>query len=122
MKKGSYRIIIQRSTEVLITIDDAKSFEASRLAWLEENPEGDYLAALAVRIERNERPAPPGARIKIDIEDFEIVQVRTCRHCGCTDNDACRLSTGACSWVSDDLYSNPYCLAARAAEEKEVAV
>lgn len=121
LKKGSYRFVIQRSTEVLITIDDPTSFEASRLAWLEANPDSDYLAAMAVQVERDEAPATPGARIKIDIEDFDIAQVRTCRHCGCTENDACRLSSGACHWVAEDLCSNPFCLALRKSEEgKEV--
>lgn len=116
LKKGSYRIVIQRSTEVLITIDDSTSFEASRIAWLEANPEGDYLAAIAVQVERGEAPVTPGARTKIGIEDFDIAQVRTCRHCGCTENDACRLSTGACFWVAEDLCSNPFCIAARKSE------
>lgn len=118
MKKGSYRYVIHRSTEVLITIKDPIAFAASRLAWLEENPDGDYLAAMAVQVERDEAPVTPGSIIKIDVQDFKIDQVRTCRYCGCTENDACSLSTGPCSWVAEDLCSNPFCISARQAEKE----
>jgi hypothetical protein len=42
-----------------------------------------------------------------DDEDPSILamddeEVRTCRECGCTDDDACE---GGCEWVEDDLCS-----------------
>lgn len=124
MKKGSYRFIIHRTTEVLITVDDPSLFETGRLAWEANNAadlSSDYLTSIAIRVERSERPDTPGARHKVDADDLVIEQVRTCRHCGCTENDACSLSTGPCSWVEEDLCSNPFCIAARQAEaEKEV--
>lgn len=122
MKKGSYRFIIQRTTEVLITVDDPVTFEASRLLWQPANPDNNYLSSIAVLIERDEAPVTPGARCKVDVQDMVLEQVRTCRHCGYTEYDACRLSTGPCQWLAEDLCSNPFCVAARQAEvEKEVA-
>ncbi|HEY5412167.1 MAG TPA: hypothetical protein VIJ94_15715 [Caulobacteraceae bacterium] len=43
---------------------------------------------------------------------------RTCRVCGCTQHNACMVSKtetnwiGPCSWVAEDLCSNPDCLKA----------
>lgn len=35
---------------------------------------------------------------------------RACRHCGCTENDACVLPDQNCHWVSRDCCSNPICI------------
>lgn len=128
MKKGSYRFIIQRTTEVLITVDDLEAFASGELEWKKKQefaylPGSDYLSSIALQVERDEIETGtlPGARSKIDADDLVIEKVRTCRHCSCTENDACSLSTGPCSWLDDDLCSNPFCVAARQAEaEKEV--
>ena len=128
MKKGKYRFIIQRTTEILITVYDPASFAQGELDWKTKSefayiPGSDYLSAIALQVERDEMGGDlPGARAKIDADDLVIEKVRTCRHCGCTENDACSLSTGACSWVADDVCSNPFCVALETAQaEKEVA-
>lgn len=128
MKKGSYRFIIQRTTEVLITVDDLEAFASGELEWEKKKefaylPGSDYLASIALQVERDEIETGtlPGARAKIDADDLVFEKVRTCRHCGCTENDACRLSTGPCSWISFDVCSNPFCIALEASQaEKEV--
>lgn len=129
MQKGKYRFIIQRTAEVLITVDDPTAFESGRLEWEKKRefayiPGSDYMSSIALLVERDEIETGtlPGARAKIDADDMVFEKVRTCRHCGCTENDACSLSTGPCSWLDDDLCSNPFCVAARQAEvEKEIA-
>jgi hypothetical protein len=35
----------------------------------------------------------------------EIVEIRACRRCNCTELDACLDSAGPCSWVENDLCS-----------------
>lgn len=135
MKKGSYRFIIQRTTEILITVDDLDAFAQGEQEWEKKTeityiPGSDYLSAIAFQVERDEidTGTVPGARCKIDRDDVVFEKVRTCRHCGCTENDACYLNTGPCSWanneamsVDEDLCTNPFCIAARLAEaEKEV--
>lgn len=45
----------------------------------------------------------------------------TCRHCGCTEDRACRLSTGdSCCWVDQTctVCSNPACMRAEAARKQ----
>src|SRR5262245_33942608 len=108
MQKGKYRFIIQRTTEVLITVDDPAAFKTGELEWEKKKefayiPGSDYLSAIAFQVERDEMGGDlPGARAKIDADDLVFEKVRTCRHCGCTENDACSLSTGPCSWVEED--------------------
>lgn len=37
---------------------------------------------------------------------WDVFDLRVCRACGCTDNDACLSDAGPCSWVEYDLCSS----------------
>lgn len=54
------------------------------------------------------RPALEEINRELNREDG----VRRCRICGCTEDEPCELDDGPCSWVEEDLCSNPECLAA----------
>lgn len=121
MKKGSYRFIIQRTTEILITVDDLAALEIAMRGWEgnylhdvyadAESIEEKYLRALAFLIERGETPHTEGIRHKVDGQHFYIEALRTCRHCGCTEDDACHLGDEVfCHWVAEDVCSNPDCV------------
>jgi hypothetical protein len=122
MQKGSHRFIIQRTTEVLITVDDPSALETALQGW-EGNPlhdayadadskEEGFLRSLAFLIERGETPhTTEGIRYKVDNQHFYLEALRTCRHCGCTQGDACHLGDEVfCHWVADDVCSNPDCV------------
>jgi hypothetical protein len=49
---------------------------------------------------------------------MSVVQPGVCRHCGCTENNACRLEDGEmCCWIdySRLVCSNPKCMRAEGA-------
>lgn len=65
------QIEIHRRTTVLITVDDDEAFRAAAAAEgiaLEKAEE-----ALAIRVERGERPSFPGVRYKVETETLKIV-------------------------------------------------
>jgi hypothetical protein len=50
-----------------------------------------------------------------------VIRAGTCRHCGCTEEDPCRLNTGEpCSWADDTrtVCSRPSCMKAEAARKR----
>lgn len=49
---------------------------------------------------------------------MSMIQPGTCRHCGCTEDDACRLETGDPCWWTDReqvVCSSPSCILAEQA-------
>lgn len=129
MQKGKYRFIVQRTQKVLLTITDEEQFKQDFTHWAnllgqdraEEVTELDYLRSRARAL--NHLACPVSIEIEANNERLYIEDIRTCRHCGCTEDEACSLSTGPCSWVADDLCSNPSCVDLEAAQaEKEVAL
>lgn len=124
MLKGNYRFILQRTMEVRINVVDSAAFQAEYDNWLKDAPDDPspeaYLQFIALLIERGENPIVRGTLDSIEGEDLIIEAVRTCRHCGCTENTPCRLGEhGCCAWADEDVCTNPTCLAA-AELEKEV--
>lgn len=129
MKKGKYRILVTQTTDVQITVFDLELFNQDYEAWknlhadtVEDITEEDFLAARAIisvsgsTSEKYKR----GLTIIHRHSDQEIEHARTCRHCGCTEYDACILSTGPCSWIAADVCSTPYCVVLETAQaEKE---
>ena len=48
------------------------------------------------------REVMPNASLWPEGPDLAALDIRACRHCGCTDFSAC---AGGCSWVAEDLCS-----------------
>ena len=76
----------------------------------------DYLRSRAQAI--NHLACPASIDRQLENEHFYIEEVQACRHCGCTENDACETEDGPCHWVSEDVCSNPDCIAAEEAEKE----
>lgn len=127
MKKGKYRFIIQRTQEVLLTITDEDQFKKDFTAWANllgpertgEVTEIDYLRSRAHKL--NDRLCPSALDKEVTNERLYIEDVRTCRHCGCTDGNACHLAKRNCDWHDTlDCCTNPDCIAKEVADlEKE---
>ena len=107
MQEGKYRITVTRSTEVRITIADKALFLKDYTAWknmygdsADDVTEEDFLAARAIMSVAggNGGKYSRGITIIHLHSDQEIEHHRTCRHCGCTDSDACQLESGNCDW------------------------
>lgn len=130
MKLGKYNIRVTRTTDVQITIADLELFNQDYQAWQNmygdsacDVTEEDFLASRAIMSVAGgtSEKYNNGLTIIHKYSDQDIEHIRTCRHCGCTEYEACSLSTGPCSWLDEDLCSNPFCIASRQAEqEKEV--
>jgi len=129
MKLGKYRINVTRSTEVRITVADLQLFQEDFERWKQLGDPGDDIteedfltarAIMSISGQTNEKYNRSLTIIHLH-SDQEIEHIRTCRYCGCSDDDACSLSTGPCEWVAADVCSNPYCVALEIAQaEKEV--
>ena len=128
MKNGKYRILVTRHTEVQITVAYLSLFQEDfqKLHQLGEDPdavtEEDFLAARAIMSISGSTSEMYNRGLTIIhlYSDQHVDHIQTCRHCGCTDYNACSLSTGPCSWVAEDVCSNPFCVALETAQaEKE---
>jgi len=122
MKPGKYKFIIQHTTTVCITVADPELFQKDFEAWYnlvgdagEPVVEAEFLQARAMK--HNDKYSNGHTR-SIEFEHVYVERLRTCRHCGCTEQAACELPDGPCSWAAEDVCTNPDCLAA---EEKEGA-
>jgi hypothetical protein len=125
MKIGKYRITVTRSTEVEITVADLELFNQDYEAWKAISPEtADYvteenfLAARAIiSVAGGDGRYNRGIVIIHKYSDQHIEHHRTCRHCGCKDDEACDLESGPCGWHDTlDCCTNPDCIAAEEAE------
>ena len=129
MKKGKYRFIVQRTQEVLLTITDEAQFQKDFEHWAhllgpdraEEVTELDYLRTRADILRLSRLDTPASLQREVTGTHVYIEDLRTCRHCGCTDEDACRLANGNCDWHDTlDCCTNPDCVAAEAAESQPI--
>lgn len=77
-----------------------------RLAWATKNFQDEVRDIYA----RDDKLKP--VLEQIDLIAAAKVGERRCRICGCTDYEPCYLDDGPCSWVEEDLCSNPDCLEA----------
>lgn len=132
MKLGTYTFSIQRTMQVRIQIVNEATFRLDYENWKKDEPDDDseaaYLQFIALSIHQGENPVIRGTLFGIGDDDLVVEQVRACRHCGCTEHHGCVTTdehnrpVSICSWVSEDLCSNPECLKKAAAEaEKDVA-
>lgn len=123
MKPGKYKFIVQYTTTVCITIADPELFRKDFEEW--ESRYGDAACEPATEAEflhsrarHHNAKYSNGHTRQEEHEHVYVEQLRTCRHCGCTEQTACELEDGPCSWAGEDLCNNPDCLAAA---EKEGA-
>lgn len=125
MKKGKYRFIVQRTQEVLLTITDEAQFKADFEHWAnllgpdraDESTELDYLRSRAYILRLSAQDRPISLQREINRTHVHVEDLHTCRHCGCTDDNACQLAKGNCDWHDTlDCCTNPDCIAAEVAE------
>lgn len=127
MQKGKYRFIHQRTSHVEIEVFDPLKFREDFQAWSQLGDPGDGITQedfLRSRVLNGVHSKyTRGISITQCREHDHIEAIRTCRHCGCTDDNACRLAKGPCDWhdTLGGCCTNPDCIAKEVADlEKEV--